>query len=126
VTDSGRSRQDGRRRRINPVSHDEVLVDSRLVPVVIMTDPGNMYDPDEYGRLHGFNLVRERYCGLESWRQGPQSFGLTVEEWRTLTIIVPKPLLMPEEDGYWQAFVAQLKQLTGREPESSLGDLIFR
>jgi hypothetical protein len=129
VTSTGRTRQQSRARRGQPISQlDGVLVDSQRVPVVLMIDDDHMWRPEDYGYAHGYNLVRERYTGLGSWRAGPEGYGLTTEEWQTLTIIVPVPLLLLSEDSYsWERFVARLKALTGREPENThlSSELIF-
>ena len=103
-----------------------VLIDRTTVPIVLLTDGDHMFSAEDLASACGFETVEDRRAS--DWRNGPEAFMLTEDEWTSRIIIVGQPLFVLDQDEqYWQSYVTRLQQLTGREVEIARGgDLIVR
>jgi hypothetical protein len=100
-----------------------ILVNGRAIPIVLLTDGRHMYEAEDYAGLFGFNMAEGRIVDGSrgaSWRNGPDWFPVSEEEWRTRVIIISCPMFMLDADqGYWDRFLAKAAGLAGRPYRAS-------
>jgi len=92
------------------------LLDPQAVPIVLVTDPPLYYVAD-HANAFGYGTCHEAWP-TGDWRNGPRVFELNDEDWQARIIIVIAPMqILEHDDWYWEIFIAEVRRLTGRQPD---------